>query len=329
MIEYNAMNNSRHMMLTGAGFTHNLGTPLSKGMWAQIYSHPLVQGSPKLKMLMSKNFDFEEVYHIVNNGRQYSENDRSAIKETVLAAYSDLDEIIRLHGQGGVHPLINVGKFQAFIEHMMGNENSGYLFTLNQDLFIERTYGSAAILPGIAQPSLSLMADQPLVNENYVDMPTVEDLGYAKSEFDEISGLKYVKLHGSQNWRGERGLVIGLDKTSLIENEPVLYWYSKIFESVIKKGGHMLCIGYGFGDDHINKTLKEGLDFGMALHIVSPQDPENFRDGLILKSCGSELWDAVASYHQCSLNALFPWYASVNTGAPPQELVRLYRSFLG
>ena len=43
---------SKHVLLTGAGFTKNFGTPLASEMWAEIFNHKKIQAHPKIKKLM-------------------------------------------------------------------------------------------------------------------------------------------------------------------------------------------------------------------------------------------------------------------------------------
>ncbi|KAF5421924.1 MAG: hypothetical protein C5S44_05655 [Candidatus Methanocomedens sp.] len=40
---------SKHVLLTGAGFTKNFGTPLASEMWAEIFNHKKIQAQPKIK----------------------------------------------------------------------------------------------------------------------------------------------------------------------------------------------------------------------------------------------------------------------------------------
>ena len=202
-------------------------------------------------------------------------------------------------------------------------------FTLNQDLFIEMEYGTRAQLPGVPRPSLGFMSESPIDEGNFVDMPSQADVDTAKASFERINGLIYFKLHGSQNWRGDRGMVIGRNKTQAIAEEPLLDWYAELFESAVLTGEHLLCIGYGFRDPHINASIAIGIASGISLHIVSPQDPEHLRNALKSESHGDVLWESIASYHQCGMGTLFPWHSGITSGAPSQDLVRLYRSFLG
>ena len=53
------------ILLTGAGFTHNFGTPLAKGMWDLIYKYSKLQKDEQLTTLLldSKyNYDYEQIY---------------------------------------------------------------------------------------------------------------------------------------------------------------------------------------------------------------------------------------------------------------------------
>ena len=53
------------MLLTGAGFTKNVGGYLSSELWAKIYNYPAVQDSDTLRRLLQSDMDFEWIYYFV------------------------------------------------------------------------------------------------------------------------------------------------------------------------------------------------------------------------------------------------------------------------
>ena len=66
-------------------------------------------------------------------------------------------------------------------------------------------------------------------------------------------------------------MVIGRGKEQLIQKEPLLAWYFKIFKEVLfQTNRHLLLIGYGFGDDHINDIIANAIkQYGLKIYIIS------------------------------------------------------------
>lgn len=146
------------ILLTGAGFTHNIGAPLAGEMWALIFNQREIQSTPSVRKLLRENFDFELVYHQVVTG-DYTDAEKQAIKNATKVAYEKLDSIVRNYsfvGVGGPPLQINMYKVRALINKFAGSDDlKGFIFTLNQDLFIERHYTNGLLarpfVPGVAQ----------------------------------------------------------------------------------------------------------------------------------------------------------------------------------
>ena len=119
-------------------------------------------------------------------------------------------------------------------------------------------------------------------------------------------------------------MVIGKNKADNINQEPLLKWYSQLFQNAIYEGGKkLLIIGYGFGDDHINDILLKGVqECGLSIYIINPTDPEIVKDKLYGKpshsgmwevSKYSKIWDGVKDISPYSLRQIFPPDQSVTT----------------
>jgi len=66
-------------------------------------------------------------------------------------------------------------------------------------------------------------------------------------------------------------MVIGKNKSEIIAREPLLKWYFELFQKVIAEGSKkILIVGYGFGDQHINQVLADGVEkYGLQIYIIS------------------------------------------------------------
>lgn len=140
---------SKNILLTGAGFTHNFGTPLASGMWAAIFNHPKVQKQKNVREKMLNDFDYESIYYkIVNNGGMHKgfadlfegTDTRSADIDAIIAAvrkaYEDMDQKIL---EVSTLP-ISIGGINKLIGQFKPEKGECSFFTLNQDLLIERTF---------------------------------------------------------------------------------------------------------------------------------------------------------------------------------------------
>ncbi len=194
-----------------------------------------------------------------------------------------------------------------------------FLFTLNQDLFLERHYYNAIqrpILPGISGSGDWFQGNfsrRELKKTDY----RVLAAGDVLRELDDhlVGGGKifYVKLHGSQNWldsEGTRRMVIGRDKKSRIQREPLLSRYFDIFKEVLlQKECRLLVIGYGFRDTHINDVLADAIqNAGLEVYVLSPEPPDQFLERMRTCPKGEEICQSgLAGYFPLSLLQVFPW----------------------
>lgn len=246
------------VLLTGAGFTHNFGGFLADQMWARIFNHERVQSRPFLVDLLKDNFDFESAYNEVMDGASYTAEDREAMAQAVKSAYDQLDTAVQNYWgpriSSTAHPSVSWQGFIRLLEHFASNQQSrGYIFTLNQDLFVERWYSEERKL--LRTPGMKPLAWNPrqrsLTSDDYLQARS----NPTEVQEDASNLFYYVKLHGSRNWRSSNGqglMVIGGNKPAQIHREPLLRWYFEIFNQVLSRPNRrLLVIGYGFRDLHI------------------------------------------------------------------------------
>lgn len=165
------------------------------------------------------------------------------------------------------------------------------IFTTNYDRFIEYGCDSAGIL------ILDRFAGkiQPVFRKNKLELDYHYNPPGIRGEPRYVEGVaKYTKLHGSLDWQFQESEIIkallpfGADEThpGVPENvfdhavvypnpdkaiETSFYPYSELFRdfsnSICQKNSTIVTYGYGFGDSHVNSTLKEMLIIP-STHIV-------------------------------------------------------------
>lgn len=297
---------SEYVLLTGAGFTANFNAPLASEVHNQICNHDLILADPQLKELAENMPNFEQFYCDVING-DYSPSQKKAVNSTISEAYRDIDERLRnLPAQ--LSNGLSVLRTQDFIGCFKGvHKQPGMIFTLNQDLFLERHYYNLRrpYMPGI--PSNLSWFDTTATNAPFstfqVDIPN--NTGFRSAPMPP-NLLYYVKLHGSCNWSSavrSQQMVIGTDKSGRISEEPLLAWYFKLFEDcLLEDGKKLLCLGYSFSDDHINLVIANAIkDANLELHIMSPQPRNEFTKKLRNRQSGVTITTGIKKYYQHTL----------------------------
>jgi len=307
---------STAILLTGAGFTHNFGSYLARDMWAQIFNHEAVQKHSSVQRAMrnSDSFNFEAAYDDILYG-DFREEEKTAIVEGLSAAFANLDEIVTEFND--TPSSIPLNSLARFIERFAGTPgNPGYIFTLNQDLFMERQVpfdGVLTTLPGLKQGdrfNRNTFRHRPL-DSIRLQLPSEDEVKGCEDAYPKgAQHLVYVKLHGSTEWRGHDGSVrpvIGRQKTKIIDQEPLLRWYARLFQQAITTPPNrkLLVIGYGFEDPHINDTIRLACaDHGLRLYVVDPAEPGDLL-WKKLRDWSDQSWRGWAGYFRCTLHDLF------------------------
>ncbi len=319
------VNAKRQVLLTGAGFTHNFGGPLAGGMWCEIFNSNHLRPHKRILELLRTNedFDFECVYDKVVNG-DFTDSEKTGYGLAIQQAYEDLDITIRnsQHGPGSAHP-VDLPRVRDFISKFAGTaKEPGFIFTLNQDLFLERRYYPPArnctglVLPGLRPPHnvrwFESSFTQGISPDTTATVPCESEIPEKVSEDIKTHSFCYVKLHGSYGWRRVDGtvpFVIGRHKVDAISADPLLKLYFEIFERVLdQKNRRLLVIGYGFCDDHVNVAIERGVkEHGLEVYILNPTNPKNFKNSLKSRRCSCEgIWEGIYGYYPYTLRQLFP-----------------------
>jgi hypothetical protein len=275
--------------LTGAGFSYPFGGKLASEIWATLFSRPQVQERPRLpNMLIDalvKNRGFEVALEYLHTGHSYTTEDINAMESAVIESFIDMDSDI-----GDSHRFrdgeMNIHKWQGFLQKFQGplnssTCNSSFIFTLNQDLLLERHWYNfdhnrmQINVPGIPHPNGLNINGRGFFGSGLPPYSEQFDIVVPREPTIELKGkLNYVKLHGSFNWRSEDGtstLVIGGGKPSQIARLPILRAYSEIFRATLQKTEKLLVIGYSFHDEHINDEIaKATVESGLSITIWDP-----------------------------------------------------------
>lgn len=256
------------ILLTGAGFTKNFGGFLDEKIRNAIKSN--LTNEAIIKSL-EKN-PYEQIYQELNSNSSNSEIIQQ-FNEAINNAYAKMDSSLQ--------KLSNKNKnvINKFLKKFH------YVFTLNQDLFLEKTFGYHSILTnqfsGDFRP-INPFLDLSNGKFTYPDLVTSEfEKLLVQSPYKEK--FKYIKLHGSYGWKNFDSsnihiMGVGFNKQSKIWNFLLLRIYLSFFGNRLTDGeGVLVIFGYGFGDMHINDYICWGINKGLRLILIGHKCFSDFK----------------------------------------------------
>lgn len=288
-----------------------------------------MQSNAKLRELLLAEQSFEAALAKTAIA-PFTDTDRQALEGALLDAFVAMDrEISRIRD-----PWINTYKVQEllfrFSDRRSGG-NTGYLFTLNQDLFPERYLYNEHVTgaPGAALPGLNPQSGQAWFTTHVGSYSPA----FTMTPVAELDGVQLqgrtcaIKLHGSFNWRtadGRSMMVVGTEKTAKITALPLLTWYAEIFRRVLSAGDRRLMIvGYGFGDEHINAVIADAIA-KHGLRVFIWDTGSDLKARILAAPHGQIIWNGLISTATRPLIEVFPSNQEVT-----EEYRRICEAFFG
>lgn len=251
-----------------------------------------------LARISDGNGNFEDYY--AEKVLSDNADDVAEINDVLVAVYKEMDEtVIRSFSTERFSYIKIISFINQFSKNLGG---CGYVFTLNQDLLVERLFvdylklkkfsipgGWGGELQGALLPHYGPV-DTPFYKYHLSDTrASLDSLSSDNlSEADILSwrlkhGATYeqktrripclVKVHGTYYWtkdrEKERLWGIGQNKLEQLKKEPLLrLQYEKFEETLtINTPDFIYVIGYSFCDAHINKVISEACMKGAKLII--------------------------------------------------------------
>lgn len=257
-----------YVALLGAGFSRNWGgwlaseafeyllgcTQLDAGLKDLLWKHKRGGGSAELQDIHFRS------------GRTTPEPSLAKLQNAILQMFRDMVQAfsqVRFEFQNAME--CTVWSFLVRFDA---------IFTLNQDLLLERHYLNTNValglhrswddwqIPGMKLITPGLSGPQSLYGGKWEPDPTNFIVRPRRQPF--------FKLHGSSNWvdaNSRELLVLGGNKVSIIEQFPILKWsHGQFKEYLSRRETRLMVIGYSFGDDHINAAIRNAVA-SQNLHI--------------------------------------------------------------
>jgi hypothetical protein len=244
-------------------------------------AHPAIKARPQLGPLILHEPSFEDA---LEKSREdpFEAADAAAMEAGIKAAFDDMDADYRNPNPPVLGATVNdfIGRFCPGPVGI----GTGYLFSLNQDLLLERIYGTIVNRQKLTIPGITWRDRPPLFPAGGEPIPLASLLETLAGEPQLLRNFSYIKLHGSINWRssdGSASMVMGRRKPQIIARFPLIDWYHRVFEQVLFSGDvRLMVIGYGWGDEHINEPIAEAVrNRSLRIYSWNPQHPNEMLAG--------------------------------------------------
>ncbi|MEX2244828.1 MAG: SIR2 family protein [Fimbriimonadaceae bacterium] len=255
------------ILLTGAGASWSFGGLLGAEFRERLFNRVQVQARSRIRDLLIAEPLFEEALGIARTKPGYDAEDNAAIESAITEVFAEMDRDIADHHHWRGAP-VDANQYRKFLQRFQapasdGKKAASFVFTLNQDLLLERVWYSdnhgvrPKHHPGIP-PAKHNRWFQTSIGDYRAEMVSVIP---ANPSLELAPYTNYIKLHGSINWKagdGANALVIGTGKPEQIARFPILEQYHQIFQQVLlTRGARILIHGYSFQDEHINRKLSD------------------------------------------------------------------------
>jgi hypothetical protein len=253
-----------HLLLTGAGFTHNWGGWLAKEVEGDLFDRVAADAGTQAVLQQSTGFEFalETLRRESERNIPGAQGRYELLQKAVADSFRDMNLVLATRA-------FNFSTDRAFSVNGFLSQFDA-IFTLNLDLLLELQYDPSLETPGrwagFNFPGIGGVSARSGFRIDRVDQKR-RVFGPAPPE----KNLQPVyKLHGSTDWSDDSGdlFVVGGGKESYIDSKPILKHYLDEFQRALSTPkARLMVIGYGFLDAHINRVLEESWNINPTLSI--------------------------------------------------------------
>lgn len=310
---------SNYILLLGAGFSRNWGGWLASEAFEYLIGSTGLNQTLRNKLWHDKKLgkDFEATLadlQLASPSGKKSE-DLKQLESALITMFGDMNRAF--------DGLKNGLDFSNYVERGVTKFLSRFdaIFTLNQDLLLERHYNSGNMAIGSSHsgwylPGIKQSFGSTLGSKSYGSV----HVGTTDNDFRDHKNLQPVfKLHGSSDWlleNNENLLVMGGNKKGEIGRHPVLKWYSDKFnEHLEAPNTKLMVIGYSFRDEHINAVIQKfAANRDASIFLIDPEGVDIVDKNRGMKrgpniyvpdSFAEKIWPRVIGASRRPLNATF------------------------
>jgi hypothetical protein len=312
---------AKRVLLIGAGFSRNWGGLLVSDVTGRIMAHPAVVARPHLGPLLMTEPSFEDALEKARTDL-FEAADAAALETAINAAFGSMDKNYKNPQPPVLNATVNdfIGRF---CPEPVGI-GTGYVFSLNQDLLLERIYGTIVTRQKLVLPGATWQEAPHAFPMEAWPIPVATPVNPAVSEPQLLRNFNLIKLHGSINWRtadGSSAIVIGRRKPLTIARSPLIEWYHRVFAHVLATGDvRLMVIGYGWGDEHINDPIADAVrDHHLQIYSWNPASP---KDMLNVKHRGDEIRQGIMGFTLRPMTEVMPPTPANPGSADYDDIVR-------
>ena len=272
-----------NIVLLGAGFSKNWGAPVASEFFNALIADAEVRKNKRIHDLLwhHRKTNFEDALAELQDA--YARNHEAnrepllLLQGAIARIFEKINEIFRSQDFELYQDRLTLDRIRSARWFLSRFEA---IFTLNQDLLLEIHYfdqnhgasgerhWNGGSLPGL----------QPVGPTSNPATPWSSRTWIPSNDFSVSQGSQpYYKLHGSTNWKGADDnsdlTIMGTGKLKAIREIPLLDRYHHTFADFMRKGDvRLTVIGYGFRDEHINRTLEMAVsDHRMQMYVIDPR----------------------------------------------------------
>jgi hypothetical protein len=236
------MGDRKRVLLLGAGFSRNWGGWLANEALEYLLGCPQVDQALRNLLVSNKEKGFEETLGILQSqgGNNRPSQQLLNMEAALRSMFSDMNKAFS-KGTLNFGNDSKSGSVTSFLRRFDA------IFTLNQDTLLESHY-----LDNVSVPA----EDRHWQGACIPGMERADDSGSAWSGlWKPASHIRkvpqelqpYIKLHGSSNWQtadANQLLIMGTNKSAMIEKVPILKWgFEKFEEYLMTSNTSLMVIG--------------------------------------------------------------------------------------
>lgn len=234
----------------------------------ELWEHPKLRSQFDEIGKDATGITYEEVLGRWQSPDSVNSQEFQAISQAIKEVLKRMDEDMAVYRRLNEQPM-SISAYQLLLSKFF---DGGVVFTLNHDLWFERFLtdqrGKRMNVVGLSKCDQidNLQTDWFPGPMNEPKMQVTPQAKYCHVRHD---ALNLIKLHGGLNWANEKGtlMIMGDDKETSINSNPIFCKLNRLQDCYLGKAKRIMIFGYGFRDDHVNKTLLEAANRGAEFFV--------------------------------------------------------------
>lgn len=297
------------VVLLGAGASKNAGLPLATELTQHLQTELQNRGDRRLSEALglilgalafrngirgvstNVTHDIEAVLRVAQQLAKRNDQPLS----TFVGSWHPALEQLAPNGEGIVFESLVSTAYEVLRERLQTPEAKTKFKYLADVWDLTRAFGSD-IPPPVFSLNYDLLVEEALKHKGKAFTTGFSNGLWNPAQFKSTDCLKLYKLHGSIGWVRDRLTSLLYDREAALGRDDVSFespdtpdelifgtdnklkavnpflWMFYAFDDTVSRADFIVTIGYGFGDEHVNQIISQGLarDEGKRLVVVGP-----------------------------------------------------------